>query len=65
MNALSQSVLGRKVFPKYQRSAAYTGELFGVAYLNAQSGAPFSTKEEDLDREIDEGFIDVEEPVTG
>ena len=37
----------------------YTGELFGVEYLYSQSGYALSPKEDELDKEIDEGFGDV------
>ena len=42
----------------------YTGELFGVEYLYSQSGYTLSPKEEELDKEIDEGFGDVSEEDT-
>ena len=42
----------------------YTGELFGVEYLYSQSGYALSPKEDELDKEIDEGFGDVSEEDT-
>ena len=47
------------MFPLYQPPAQYTWELFGVEYLYVQSGLRLCPRE-DLDREIDEGFEDVE-----
>ena len=44
------------MFPHHQPPSAYTGELFGVEYLYAQSGPRFSPTEEELDEETDEGF---------
>ena len=39
VNELSEEVMGTKVFPLFQPPPAYTGELFGVEYLLAQSGS--------------------------
>ena len=39
----------------------YTGELFGAEYLYSQTGYALSPKEEELDKEIDEGFDDMSE----
>ena len=39
----------------------YTGKLFGVEYLYDQAGLRLNSSEDNLDREIDEGFEDVEE----
>lgn len=64
VNALSQTIHGTKVFPNFQPSSVYTGELFGVEFLFSQSGISFCPKEEDLDVQIDEGFgEEVEESV--
>ena len=38
INELSEDVHGTKVFPLFQPPSTYTGELFGVEYLFAQSG---------------------------
>ena len=58
VNALSEAVHGRKVFPLYSSPSVYTGELFGVEYLYQQSGTPLLAKDEDVDSHIDEGFED-------
>ena len=58
LNALSEAVYGESVFPDFRPPARYTGELFGVAYLYAQSGDDFQPA--DLDAAIDEGFEDFE-----
>lgn len=61
VNELSSTILGKKVLPNLQPSAVYTGELFGVEYLLAQSGMTFKpTSDEDLAKEIDEGFGDID-----
>ena len=61
MNELSSTIIGRKILPNFQPLAEYTGELFGVEYLYAQSGMTFVPSEEDLLTEIDEGFGDTDE----
>lgn len=57
VNTLSQIIHGTKILPEYCQPAAYTGELFGVEYLYAQSGFRFPT-EEDINNQIDEGFCE-------
>ena len=59
VNALSQSILEKLVFPNYRLPAKYTGELFGVEYLYHQSGITFDPGD-DLDTQIDEGFVDLD-----
>ncbi len=57
-------MLGKKAFPLYNPPPVYTGEVLGVAYLYSQSGLSFSPKDDDLDKEIDEGFNDSDEELT-
>lgn len=64
INSLSQSVLGRKVMSRHFHVSKYTGELFGAEYLYSQSGYTLSPKEDELDKEIDEGFGDMSEEDT-
>ena len=64
VNKLSTSVLGTPTFTSHQLPSKYTGELVGVEYLYQQSGGTFATKSEDLDKEIDEGFGDIEDQIT-
>ena len=52
-------MLGRKVIINHFQVSEYTSELFGVEYLYSQSGYTLSPKEEELDKEIDEGFGDI------
>ena len=47
--------------PHHQPPSSYTGELFSVEYLHAQSGHSFSPTEEELDEQADKGFGE-EEP---
>lgn len=54
-------MLGRKTITRHFQVSEYTGELFGVEYLYSQSGYTLSPKEEELDKEIDEGFDDMSE----
>ena len=54
-------MLGRKVITPHIQASEYTGELFGVEYLYSQSGHTLSPKEDELDKEIDEGFGDMSE----
>ena len=61
VNALSQSIHGKAAFPLYNPPSQYTGELFGVEYLYDQAGFQLYTTEENLDKDIDEGFKDVED----
>ena len=61
VNALSQSIHGKAAFPLYNPPSQYTGELFGVEYLYDQAGFQLYTTEENLDKDIDEGFEDVED----
>ena len=42
----------------------YTEELFGVEYLYDQAGLQLISSEDNLDREIYEGFEDVEDELT-
>ena len=37
------------------------GELFGVDYLFQQSGIVLNTQGEELDKQIDEGFEDIDD----
>lgn len=61
VNELSSTILGKNIVPSLQHPAEYTGELFGVEYLFAQSGMTFKpTNDEDLAKEIDEGFGDID-----
>ena len=64
INSLSQSVLGRKEMSCHFRVSKYTGELFGAEYLYSQSGYTLSPKEDELDKEINEGFGDMSEEDT-
>ena len=41
--------------------AKYTGELFGVEYLFAQQGQQLCVSTEQLNKEIDEGFEDIDD----
>lgn len=62
VNELSSTIVGKKVLPNFQPSAEYTGELFGVEYLYAQSGVTFMpVSDADLVTDIDEGFGDIDE----
>lgn len=61
VNKLSTSLLGTPTFTSHQLPSKYTGELVGVEYLYHQSGGTFATKSEDLDKEIDEGFGDIDD----
>ena len=61
VNALSQSIHGKAVFLLYNPPSQYTGELLGVKYLYDQVGYQLYTMEENLDKDIDEGFEDVED----
>jgi hypothetical protein len=45
----------------YQPPSKYTGELFGVEYLFQQSGIVLNTQGEELDKQIDEGFVDIDD----
>lgn len=57
VNKLHDSLFGEPIFPNYQPPAKYTGELIGVEYLFHETGVKFELGE-DLDQQIDEGFID-------
>ena len=59
VSALSQELYGTPAITSANPSK-YTGKLLGVEYLLAQQGQQLCPKAEDLDREIDEGFGDVE-----
>ena len=59
LNALSEAIHGTPMLPLYRPPSIYTGEAFGVEYLYQQSGKVF--KPGDLDKEIDEGFGDMDE----
>ena len=61
VNALSQEIHGKAVFPLYTPPSTYTGELFGVEYLYDQAGLQMCPTEENMNKEIDEGFEDAEE----
>jgi len=61
VNALSQEIHGKAVFPLYTPPSTYTGELFGVEYLYDQAGLQMCPMEENVNKEIDEGFEDAEE----
>ena len=64
MSSVRRSWPGTKVFPLFQPPPAYTGELFGVEYLLAQSGKQFSPAEEDFDSCPDEWFEENQVPGT-
>ena len=53
MNELSEAVYEESVFPDFRPLARYMGELFGVAFLCAQSGD--NLQPADLNVAIDEG----------
>ena len=55
---------GKKMSTCHFQVSEYTGELFGVEYLYSQSGYTLSPKEEELDKEIDEGFGGINEEAT-
>lgn len=61
LNALSQAVHGVDLFPLYRPPAQYTGELLGVQYLYHQTGRMLLTEGEEMEKEIDEGFGDIED----
>ena len=61
VNGLSQTLHGKSVVPKYIAPSVYTGELFGVEYLYDQPRLRLNSSEDNLDREIDKGFEDVED----
>ena len=61
LNSLSRTLHGQAMLPLYQPPSKYTGELFGVEYLFRQSGIVLNTQGEELDRQIDEGFVDVDD----
>ena len=61
VNGLSQTLHGKSLFSVYTAPSMYTGELFVVEYLYDQAGLRLNSSEDNLDREIDEGFQDVEE----
>ncbi|KAK3720983.1 hypothetical protein QZH41_018540, partial [Actinostola sp. cb2023] len=61
INSLSEKVYGEPLFPHCRPPSKYTGELIGVEYLFHQTGDTFSYEEETLDREIDDGFVDINE----
>lgn len=64
VNDLSVTILGKKVFPHYRPLPKYTGELFGVEYLFAQTGMTFKP-DVDIEQEIDEGFGDSDQELIG
>jgi hypothetical protein len=49
------------MLPLYQPPSKYTGEIFGVEYLFRQSGIVLNTQGEELDKQIDEGFEDIDD----
>ena len=61
VNSLSQCLHGREMLPLYQPPSKYTGEIFGVEYLFRQSGIVLNTQGEELDKQIDEGFEDIDD----
>ena len=61
VNSLSQCLHGREMLPLYQLPSKYTGEIFGVEYLFRQSGIVLNTRGEELDKQIDEGFEDIDD----
>ena len=48
------------MFPLYRPPSKYTGELFGVEYLFRQSGIVLNMQGEELDKQIDEGFEEID-----
>jgi hypothetical protein len=61
VNKLSTPVLGIPTFTSHQLPSKCTSELIGVEYLYYQSGGTFATKSEDLDKETDKGFGDIDD----
>ena len=60
INSLSENVLGRPVLSTHTAPHKYSGELFGVQYLYAQSGDELPTMvDEEVER--DEGFSEEHE----
>ena len=55
IDSLSEKVLGRPVLRTHNTPNKYSGELFGVQYLYAQSGEELP---EMIEEEVDEGFED-------
>ena len=55
---LAMTIHGRSPFSSFSLPSDYTGELFGVAYLYAQSGRQLVSDKTDLDKDTDEGFSD-------
>jgi hypothetical protein len=60
LNALSQEVLVKDIFPLHHPPAKYTGELLGVQYLYHQTGKMLLMEGEEMEKEIGEGFGDIE-----
>ena len=71
-NVLSRAVFGREVVPGLVLPGRYTGELIGIEYLFDQTGRALATINDDPDvpdvdvvvgedREMDEGFVEVED----
>lgn len=58
VNDASQAVHSKKVFPLYVPPARYTGEKIGIEFLFDQSGVKFPPDNMDLEKQIDEGFVD-------
>ena len=58
IDSLSEKVLGRPVLPPHTTPHKYSGELFGVQYLYAQSGEELPAM---MDKEVDEGFEEHDE----
>ena len=53
------TILGEPLFPAFQVPRKYTGELFGLEYLYAQTGKALQTVPDDdktEDEDDDEGF---------
>lgn len=53
LNSLSSTVLGQPFDQHYRPPAVFTGELFGIDYLQNETGT--ATGNQDVDKEIDEG----------
>ena len=58
-NALSSDIHKEPVLTSFSTPPVYTGEVIGMSYLHSQTGDSAGEMEE-LDREIDEAFVDFE-----
>lgn len=63
INSLSLKVLGKEILCNYPTPNKYTGELFGIQYLYAQSGGDLTGYIEE-DVEGDEGFGEGSEEIS-